>query len=103
MHVRIAIQTRENSGNDDSVFQRVARAGRSLGAIAGDANLAVRFAGDVRGVKMQLPSSGLRDSVAGMEEPRVPVDQLRWQDPAANQFLRTIDIRQDQIEKFRTL
>ncbi len=67
----IAEDVGERAGDDDAVFEGVARAGGGLGAVADDPELAVGGAADVGGVKMEPASGGDFGAVkSGRRNPR---------------------------------
>ena len=54
MHLGLAEEVRESFRHDDAVFQSIAGAGRSLGAVRDHPPLAIRGAGKVNGKQVKV-------------------------------------------------
>ena len=99
----IAVEAGQHPRHHDAVLQGIAGPGRRLGAVAQHAHRPVRAADQVRGVQGQMRPVIRDRPVAGTQEAGVRVDQLRGQQPVADQPLRAVQVRTNQVEQFRAL
>ncbi len=89
--------------SDDPVLERVAGAGRRLGAVGQHPHRAVGRAGEVRGVQVEVPAAGHGQAVTRPQEARVGEDEGRRQQPVAQQALPAVEVGEDQVEEARAL
>ena len=98
LHVALPEHRRQRTRKDDTIFQRIARAGRGLRAVAEHRELPVLGAYQVGGIQMKPAIVGQLDAVARPEKPGIgPLAVPRRKQTSENRFRRTIQIGQQTI------
>ena len=94
----VAKFVRQDSREHDPVLQRVTAPGRRLRAIGEHPPLAVGRASEIDGVEMQIDFLRNAQAVARAEKSRIREDERGRKQPIPQQSLRTVQIRENQIE-----
>ncbi len=97
--VVVAKQIGQRSPHHQAILERVARAGRGLGAIRVDRESTGRIASDVDRVEVQPLAADGPPPVAGPQEVRVTEDELRRKDPFAKKPLVAVAVGDDRVEQ----
>ena len=99
MHLGFAKEVGKSLRHDDAVFQGIAGAGRSLGAVGDDPPLAVWRARQIDSEQVEVGGPGDRNVMAGAPESRIAEDQRGRKIPIQQQLLWTVKIGQDGVEQ----
>ncbi len=103
VHLRLTMKARQHARDHGAVLKRVTGAGRRLAAVGERHDVAALIAADVDRVEEQLLRSRQPHAVTGAQEARVPVDQLRRQQTAAQELTRPVDVLENEAEQLRPL
>jgi len=95
----IAENVGESAGDDETIFEGVAGAGGSLGAIGDDPELTVGRAGDVGGVDVKPAVAGEVGVMNGAQKAGMSEDEFGRDESVAEKFLRAVDIGEEDIEE----
>ena len=103
LHAQVAIEFRQGPRDDLPVLQRIARAGRRLGAVGEDLPASVGIARQVDGIAVQEDPAGRPDAERRPEEVRMAEDQFAGQQPFGEQTLLAVQVGQQRVEQPSTL
>ncbi len=103
LHVQFAELVWKCTRNHQTIFQRIARTGRCLGAIGNRPPAAIRRARQVDRVVMQPDLPRRLNAATGPQIAMLPVDQRRWQQAFCQHTLLAVQIRQQGIQQTRAL
>ena len=99
LHFHVAKGIREQQGNCQPIFQQVAQARRSLGALGHHRPLAVRTVGDVKCRNVQVGAARWLVTVHGAQVAGVAMHQSTWQQAVRQQGLWAVDIGHDTVQQ----
>ncbi len=102
-HVQLAERIGKQAGDDEPVLQRIAQAGRHLGAVRHHGPVAVRRPGQVHRHDLQVLPARRREAAHRAQVAGVAEHQRGRQQPARQQRLRAVDIGHDGVEQPRAL
>ena len=103
MHLGLAKEVGEGLRHDDAVFQRIAGAGRRLGAVRNHPPLPIGGARQVDGQQVEVVGPGNGDVMAGAPEGRVAEYQGGGKISVQEQLLRAVEIGKDGVQQARAL
>ena len=101
--LRMAIEARQDTRDHGPVLERVAGAGGGLRAVADHRPAALLIASEIDGVAEQLLGTRQPDLIACAQKAVVAEHELGWQQAAAQQLPRTVEVLQDHAEQLRPL
>ncbi len=101
--VRGAEDVGQDIGDDGAVLQRIAAAGRGLGAVGEHPPLAVGRAGEIDCQHVQITVRGNGYADQRPQKRGIGVEQRRGKTPLRHQVLRAVEIFEDEVQQLRAL